>query len=159
MANIFNINDKSILATASITITDQTDAATLAGGISVISGSKNQVYLTGSASPFSPDWTKNNLVIRPYLYASTITRGIGTENEYNPDLFSPIEYPSLSNPGDLNVSKAYINTNDLSWYIRDANGTETLINPELNSNFTYSYTNNGTLYADKRYLVIKNNFK
>ena len=87
MANIFNINDKSILATASITITDQTDAATLAGGISVVSGSKNQVYLTGSNSPFSPDWTKNNLVIRPYLYASTITRSTGTTNEYNPDLF------------------------------------------------------------------------
>ena len=45
MANLFNINDKNILATASITITDQTDAATLAGGISVVSGSKNQDYL------------------------------------------------------------------------------------------------------------------
>ena len=158
MANIFNINDKSILATASITITDQTDAATLAGGISVVSGSKNQVYLTGSNSPFSPDWTKNNLVIRPYLYASTITRSTGTTNEYNPDLFNPVEYPSLSNPGDSNVSTAYINTNDLFWYVRDANGTETLINPELNDNFSYSYTNNGTLFSDKRYLVIKNNF-
>lgn len=158
MANIFNINDKSILATASITITDQTDAATLAGGISVVSGSKNQVYLTGSTTPFSPDWSKNHLVIRPYLYASTITRGIGTSNEYNPDLFDPNEYPDLSNPNDNNVSTAYINTADLFWYIRDANGAETLINPETNSNFTYNFTHNDTLIADKRYLVVKNNF-
>ena len=33
LPNLFNINDQSILATASITITDQTDAATLVGGI------------------------------------------------------------------------------------------------------------------------------
>ena len=157
MANIFSINDKSILATASITITDQTDAANLAGGISVISGSKNQVYLTGSSSPFSPDWTKNNLVIRPYLYASTITRGTGV-SEYNPDLFDPNEYPDLNRPNDYNVSTAYINTSDLFWYIRDANGTETLINPDMNSSFTYNFTHNNTIINDKRYLVIKNNF-
>jgi hypothetical protein len=157
MANIFNINNKNILATASITITDQTDAATLAGGISVVSGSKNQVYLTGSSSPLSPDWSKNNLVLRPYLYASTITR-YGAIGEYNPDLFDPNEYPNLNNPGDNNVSTAYINKDDLFWYVRDANGTETLIDPTDNSNFSYSYMHNNTIYEDKRYLVIKNNF-
>ena len=156
MANIFNINDRSILATASITITDQTDAATLAGGLSVIQGSKNQVYLTGSSTPFSPDWTKQNLVIRPYLYATTITRATGSTNEYNPDLFDPIEYPDLSHPGDINVTTGYIN--DLFWYMRDANGTESIINPELNSNFSYLHTVNGIVFKDKRFLVIKNNF-
>ena len=61
--NLFNINSKSILATASITITDQSDAANLAGNISIIQSSKNQVYITGSSNPFSPDWTKQNLVL------------------------------------------------------------------------------------------------
>ena len=158
MPNIFNINDKNILATASITITDQTDAATLAGGISVVSGSKNQVYLTGSASPFSPDWSKNKLVLRPYLIATTIIRGTGTMEEYNPDLFDPEEYPDLDRPNDINVSTPYINRNDLSWYVRDANGTEKLINPTTDPNFTFMYTHNGTIYNDKRYLVIQNNF-
>lgn len=159
MANIFNLNDKSILATASITITDQTDAANLAGGISVVTGGKNQVYLTGAeANPFSPDWKKNNLVLRPYLYANTITRATGTLNEYNPDLFSPIEYPDLNRPEDNNVSTAYINTNNLFWYLRDANGTETLIDPNINYDFSYSYTNGNTLFSDKRFLVIKDNF-
>jgi hypothetical protein len=153
MANIFNINDKNILATASITITDQTDAANLGGGLSVIAGSRNQVYLTESGT-FSPDWTKNFLVIRPYLYASSITR-TGNSGEYNPDLFSPDEYPSLAAPEV--GSPAHINTESLSWYIRDASGTEILINPLENNSFTYNYTHNGVIYADKRFLVITNN--
>lgn len=158
LANIFNINDKSILATASITITDQTDAATLAGGISVVSGSKNQVYLTGSSSPFSPDWTKNNLVLRPYLYASSIMRATGTISPYNPDLFDPDEYPDLSRPGDNNVTIPYINTQSLHWYLRDANGVETLIDPAIHTHFDYVYTHNNNIVSDKRYLVIKDNF-
>ena len=158
MANIFNINSKSILATASITITDQTDAASLAGGISVVSGSKNQVFLTGTTAPYSPDWSKSNLVLRPYVYATTITRAEGTTGSYNPDLFDPDEYPDLSKPNDNNVSTAYINTDNLFWYIRDANGTETVINPETNSNFSFIFTYNNTVISDKRYLVIKNNF-
>ena len=158
MANIFNINDKNILATASITITDQTDAATLAGGISVISGSKNQVFLTGTSTPFSPDWKKSHLVLRPYLYADTIKRNNGTVNVYNPDLFSPTEYPDLSRPGDTNVNTPYINTNQLHWYLRDANGVETVINPDTNTNFSFTYTNGDATFVDKRFLVIKDNF-
>lgn len=158
MANIFNINDRSILATASITITDQTDAATLAGGISVVSGSKNQVFLTGSSTPFSPDWSKQFLVIRPYLYATTITKVPGSINQYNPDLFNPDEYPNLSSPGDVGVTVPYINTDNLFWYLRDANGTETVINPEIHNSFSYNYTLNGKVFNDKRYLVIKDNF-
>ena len=158
MANLFNINDKNILATASITITDQTDAATLAGGISVVSGSKNQVYVTGLSNPFSPDWTKNNLVIRPYLYASSITRLTGTDGEYNPDLFDPDEYPNLNKPNGQSSTVAYINPNDIQWYMRDANGTETLINPEYNLNFSFIFTHNGIVFNDKRYLVIHSNF-
>ena len=156
MANIFNINDKSILATASITITDQTDASDLGGGILVISGSKNQVFLTDT-STLSPDWTKNNLVLRPYVYASNVTRQNGDLTSYNPDLFDPNEYPDLNKPGDNNVSTPYINTDNLKWYIRDVNGTEIIID-ETNENFSFSYTLNDTVISDKRYLVIKNNF-
>jgi hypothetical protein len=157
MANIFNINNKNILATASITITDQTDAAELAGGISVVSGSKNQVYLTGLSNPYSPDWKNNNLVLKPYLYATTITKLTGTPAEYTPDLFDPSEYP------DLNVSNGvgatpYINTQDLQWFIRDANGTEKVIDPEVDFNFSYMYTHNSTIFRDKRFLVIQDNF-
>ena len=158
MANIFNINDKNILATASITITDQTDAATLAGGISVVSGSKNQVYLTGLSSPYSPDWSKNNLVLRPYLYASSIVKLVNTPEEYNPDLFAPQEYPDLNNPtGDLS-STPYINTNDLNWYVRDANGVERLIDPDTDYNFSFIYTHGSNVFRDKRFLVVQNNF-
>ena len=157
MANIFNIKDKNILATASITITDQTDAATLAGGISVISGSKNQVYLTGTATPFSPDWTKHNLVLRPHLLATSIVRSIGTVDEYNPDLFDPNEYPDLSKPNG-STSSPYIDTNYLHWYYRDSSGVETLINPDTDSNFSFTYTTNDVTFTDKRYLVIKKNF-
>lgn len=154
LANIFNINDKNILATASITITDQTDAATLAGGISVVSGGKNQIYMTGSSTPFSPDWTKKNLVLRPYLYASTIVRG--GDKVYNPDLFDTIEYPVLSSPNDNNVTKPYINQSEINWYLRDTNGVETLI--ESNSCFSFEYVENDIAFTDKRFLVVKDNF-
>lgn len=154
--NLFNINSKSILATASITITDQSDAANLAGNISIIQSSKNQVYITGSSNPFSPDWTKQNLVLKPYMYASTIVRGKGTVGEYTPDLFSPDEYPDLDNPGDPNVSTSYIN--ELFWYLRDANGSEHIINPAEDIGFDYNYEYNGRNFNDKRFLVIRRNF-
>lgn len=155
MANLFNIKDKSILATASITITDQTDAANLAGGISVVSGSKNQVFITGISNPYSPDWTKNNLVIRPFLIATTVTRLTGTEMEYTPDLFDPNEYPNLSKPTDSTTP--YVNPNDIKWYMRDSSGVETLINPETHLNFSYTYTHNSIVFNDKRFLVIRGN--
>lgn len=158
MANLFNINDKNILATASITITDQTDAATLAGGISVVSGSKNQVYITGLSNPYSPDWTKNYLVIRPHLIATSITKLSGGLEEYNPDLFDPDEYPNLNKPNGVESEAPYINPKELQWYLRDASGTETLINPETNFNFSFMFTHNNVIYNDKRYLVIQNNF-
>ena len=156
MANLFNINDKHILATASITITDQTDAATLAGGISVVSGSKNQVFITGQSNPYSPDWTKNHLVLRPRLIANTIKRAEGTEAEYNPDLFDPEEYPNLSKPD--NKSIPYINPNEIQWFVRDASGVETLIDTERNLNFSFIYTHNNIVFNDKRFLVIHSNF-
>ena len=158
LPNLFNINDQSILATASITITDQTDAATLLGGISIVSGTKNQVYINGSTTPYSPDWTKNKLVLRPYLYANSVDRGQGTSNVYNPDFFDPNEYPDLDNPGDPNVYTPYINKDTIAWYVRDANGAERIINPNEDSRFIFNYTTaDGKLFTDKRYLVIRDN--
>ena len=152
MANIFNINNQTIKTTASITITDQTDVANLIGGLTIVKGGKNQVYLVGSSAPFSPDWKKNNLVIRPYLYASTIVRNPGLADEYAPDLFDPEEYPSLEDVSKDGVSTPYINTNNLDWFIRDINGQETLIDPDVDNRFSYKYDT-----EDKRYLVIKDN--
>ena len=155
MANLFDVLDSSILATASITITDETDAANLAGNISVISGGKNQIYMTGEAAPFSPDWSKRNLVLRPYCIASTVLKpDITGLSSYNPDLFDPKEYPDLQNPGDPNVTSSYIR--ELKWYIKDMNGVETeIVEDEY---FTFSYTHDGKTYSDHRYLVFKNNY-
>ena len=62
MANIFNINNQAIKTTASITITDQTDVADLTGGLAVVKGGKNQIFLADNNASFSPDWSRNNLV-------------------------------------------------------------------------------------------------
>ena len=55
---------EKIKATASVTIVDETDASTLIGNMTVVSGSKNQIYLTGQANPFFFFFFKRNLVIR-----------------------------------------------------------------------------------------------
>ena len=55
---------EKLKATASVTIVDETDASTLVSNMVVVKGSKNQIYITGQDNPYSPDWTKNNLVIR-----------------------------------------------------------------------------------------------
>lgn len=156
MANIFNINNQAIKTTASITITDQTDVADLTGGLAVVKGGKNQIFLADNNASFSPDWSRNNLVLRPYLYASTIIRVKDGEN-YEPDLFDPNEYPSLSDTSaDKNIYP-YINTKFLDWYIRDMNGVETLIDPSIDNRFSFSYEVNGKDISDKRFLVIKDN--
>ena len=159
LPNLFNINDKSILATASITITDQTDVANLIGGISIVKGTKNQVYLTGSSTPFSPDWEKDNLVLRPYVYASTVTKGDGLYDSYNPDFFDPKEYPNLDNPNDGYSTVPYINKDTIAWFVRDANGAERIIDPEKDSRFIFNYTTQDTqeIFTDKRFLVIRGN--
>ena len=91
-----------VLATAQMTITDQTDASNLAGNMTIINGSKSQAYLTGSAQPYNPNWKVNKLVLRPYMIATNVYRG-PSESRYNPDLFDPKEYPDLETPGDTNV--------------------------------------------------------
>ena len=40
-----------VLATAQITVTDQTDASNLAGNLTIVNGSKSQAYITGSNQP------------------------------------------------------------------------------------------------------------
>lgn len=147
-----------VMATAQLTITDQTDASNLAGNMSVVSGGKSQVYLTGTAQPYSPDWKVNNLVLRPYMVATNIYRG-QSDNKYNPDLFDPWEYPDLENPGDISISKPYIR--DIKWYMIDSAGNETLINPATDNRFSYEheYTkeDQNRLINDPRNLVIKDN--
>ena len=96
-----------VLATAQMTITDQTDASNLAGNMTVVNGSKSQTYLTGSNQPYSPNWKVNNLVLRPYMIATNVYRGL-SDSKYNPDLFDPKEYPNLESPGDVNVTTKYI---------------------------------------------------
>lgn len=151
-----------VLATAQMTITDQTDASNLAGNMSVITGAKSQVYLTGATQPFSPDYKVNNLVLRPYMVATNIYRG-QSGSKYNPDLFDPWEYPILNSPGDPNVTKAYLN--DMKWYIVDSAGNETLINATTDARFSHSYEyskgsgedKQTVLITDARHLVIKDN--
>ena len=45
-------------ATAQITIVDTTDASYLSGGLSVVSGSRNQIYIPAASgdSAYSPNW-------------------------------------------------------------------------------------------------------
>ena len=65
---------EKIKATASVTIVDETDASTLTGNMMVVKGSKSQIFITGQSNPYSPDWVKSNLVVRPFLQASNITK-------------------------------------------------------------------------------------
>lgn len=147
-----------VLATAQMTITDQTDASNLAGNMTVVTGGKSQVYLTGSTQPFSPDYKTNNLVVRPAMIATNIYRGqVGSR--YNPDLFDPWEYPDLTTPNDVGVTRGYIN--DIKWYLVDSAGNETLIDPNTDNRFsqTYEYKKdeNSKIITDARHLVIKDN--
>lgn len=148
-----------VLATAQTTITDQTDASNLAGNMTVVSGSKSQMYLTGSSQPYNPDWKTSNLVLRPYMIATNVYRG-SSSDKYNPDLFDPREYPDLEKPGDINVSIKYIH--DIQWYMVDSANNQTLINVEEDSRFshTWSYRDSEDeelVLSDKRTLVIKDN--
>lgn len=148
-----------VLATAQTTITDQTDASNLAGNMTVVAGSKSQMYLTGSSQPFSPDWKTNNLVLRPYMIATNVYRG-SSAAKYNPDLFDPKEYPDLENPGDLNVTTKYIH--DIQWYLVDSANNQTLIDVASDSRFSHTWTYTGSddgelVLSDKRTLVIKDN--
>lgn len=153
-----NANYK-VLATAQMTITDETDASNLAGNLTVVNGSKSQAYITGSSNPYSPSWQLENshLVLRPYMIATSIYRG-ATDSRYNPDLFSPAEYPSLDDP-EGNGTEAYIN--DIAWYIVDNANNQTLIDINTDTRFshTWIYSVNGVnkTITDERTLVIKDN--
>ena len=148
--NIFNVPFDSILATASISIVNQTTSAELLGGLLIEEGNKNQIYTAGMPAPYSPDWTINNLVIRPYCTASTITKIDDTFTNYNPDLFDVNEYPDLNNEQYYEREITYIK--NLKWYLRTVSGSETEIIED--ESFTFTYNNS----IDNRYLVIKNNF-
>ena len=152
----------SPLATAQLTITDQTDASNLAGNMTVVSGSKSQMYLTGSTQPYNPDWKVSNLVLRPYMIATNVYRG-PQSNRYNPDLFDPKEYPNLESPGDVGVTTKYIH--DIKWYLVDSANNQTLIDvsrPEFSNKYSHTWTyrdaqGHDLVLTDKRTLVIKDN--
>ena len=142
-----------------MTVTDQTDASNLAGNMTVVSGSKSQMFLTGSSQPYNPDYKVSNLVLRPYMIATNVYRG-SQDNRYNPDLFDPKEYPNLEKPGDVNVSVKYIH--DIEWYIVDSANNQKLINIEEDTRFSHTWTyrdaeGEETVLSDKRTLVIKDN--
>lgn len=152
-----------VLASAQLTITDQTDASNLAGNLTIVNGSKSQAYLTGSNQPYNPDWKTSNLVIRPYMIATNIYRG-SQDQKYNPDLFDPKEYPDLNNPGDINVTQGYIK--DIKWYLIDSANNQTLIDIQNNAeqakkfSHTWTYKNKqdqDLVLSDMRTLVIKDN--
>ena len=148
--NIFNVPFTSILATSSISIANQSTSAELTGSLNIEAGNKNQIYTAGLPAPYSPDWTINNLVIKPYCIASTITKISDTFETYNPNLFDIQEYPDLNNPEYYERNTTYIK--NLKWLIRSVNGIETEI--EEDENFSFKYND----CPDNRYLVIKNNF-
>ena len=148
--NIFNVPFNAVLATSSISITNQSMSAELTGNLTIESGTKNQIYTAGIPAPYSPDWAINNLIITPYCTASTITK---TNNElisYNPNLFDIYEYPDLNDPQYYERNITYIK--NIKWLLRSASGKETEIVED--ENFTFEYKG----YNDKRFLVIKNNF-
>ena len=142
---------EKLKATASVTIVDETDASTLVSNMVVVKGSKNQIYITGQENPYSPDWTKNNLVIRPFLQASNITKENKGGEEYNPDLFDPAEYPQ-----DL-ATYGYIN--NIHWFLRDSAGVEEELIDHTGAGFPYTYTTNNAsvLCADCRQIIINQN--
>ena len=152
-----------VLATAQLTMTDETDASNLAGNMTIVNGSRSQAYLTGSNQPYNPDWKTSNLVLRPYMIATSIYRG-SSDTRYNPDLFDPKEYPNLEAPGDIGITKPYIQ--DIAWYIVDSANNQTLIDIEKNPgqakqfSHTWTYTTgleSSVMLNDKRTLVIKDN--
>ena len=148
--NIFNVPFNSILATSSISIANQSTSAELLGNLIIEAGNKNQIYTAGLPAPYNPDWTLNNLIIKPYCTASTIQKIDDEFTVYLPDLFSKDEYPDLNDPQYYERDTLYIK--NLRWQLRWNNGTETDINEDENFSFEYNGCN------DKRYLVIKNNF-
>lgn len=148
--NIFNVPFASILATSSISIANQSTSAELTGSLNIEAGNKNQIYTAGLPAPYSPDWTINNLVIKPYCIASTITKISDTFETYNPNLFDIQEYPDLNNPEYYERNTTYIK--NLKWLTRSVSGVETEIKEDENFSFEYNDC------PDNRYLVIKNNF-
>ena len=149
-----------VLATAQLTVTDQTDASNLAGNMTVVNGSKSQVFMTGSTQPYNPDWKVSNLVLRPYMIATNVYRGGSGEGKYNPDLFDPQEYPDLEKPGDVNVTTKYIH--DIEWYLVDSANNQTKINIDEDERFSHTWTyktkdKDDIVLTDKRTLVIKDN--
>jgi hypothetical protein len=148
--NIFNVPFNSILATASISISNQSTSAELLGGLLIEEGNKNQIYTAGLPAPYSPDWTLTNLVIRPYCTASTITKINDEFTTYNPDLFDINEYPDLNDTQYYERETLYVK--NLKWYTRSVSGLETEIIEDENFTFVYKEA------LDNRYLVVKNNF-
>ena len=148
--NIFNVPFNSILATASISIANQSTSAELLGGLLIEEGNKNQIYTAGLPAPYSPDWALTNLVIRPYCTASTITKINDEFTTYNPDLFDINEYPDLNDAQYYERETLYIK--NLKWYTRSVSGLETEIIEDENFTFIYKEV------LDNRYLVVKNNF-
>lgn len=148
--NIFNVPFDSILATSSISIANQSTSAELSGSLLIESGNKNQIYTAGMPAPYSPDWAINNLIIRPYCTASTITKTSEEFVTYNPDLFDVNEYPDLNDPQYYERETTYIK--NLKWLARSVSGLENEIVED--ENFTFVYND----CLDKRFLVIKNNF-
>jgi hypothetical protein len=148
--NIFNVPFDSVLATASISIANQSTSAELLGGLLIEEGNKNQIYTAGMPAPYSPDWSINNLVVRPYCTASTITKIDETFTSYNPDIFDINEYPDLNDEQYYERNVTYVK--NLKWYLRTVSGSETEIIED--ENFTFIYNES----VDNRYLVVKNNF-
>lgn len=145
----------TVMATASTVLTDETDASYLSGNLNIINSSRNQIYYTGQSNPYSPDWTKYNLVIRPYLTATGVTKNSET-GAYNPDLFDPIEYKTFDDNG---FSQPMIQ--DIHWFIKDSAGIETEIlrsTEGFSFSWIYKIDNNKTITCnDARQLVINNN--
>lgn len=145
----------TVKATASTILTDETDASYLSGSLNVINSSRNQIYYTGQSNPYSPDWSKYNLVIRPYLTATGVTK-ISEEGTYNPDLFSPIEYKTFDDNG---FSQPMIS--NIHWFIKDSAGIETEIlktTEGFSFSWTYKTDDNKTITCnDARQLVINSN--
>ncbi len=148
--NIFDVPFDSILATASVSIANQSTAAELLGGLTIESGNKNQIYTAGLPAPYSPDWSIDNLIIRPYCTASTITKVDDSFTSYNPDIFDVAEYPDLNDSQYYERNITYIK--NLEWSMRNIVGEESKIVEDENFTFVNDYCN------DNRYLTIKNNF-
>lgn len=137
---------EKLKATASVTIIDETDASTLFSNMMIVKGSKSQIYTDGN---YSPDWTKNNLVIRPFLQATNVVSADGT----NPDLFDPAVF------GNNLTTYGYIS--NIHWFFRDSSGVETRWEDPSGdgSAMTYTYTVNGQAVtcSDARQFIIRDN--